>query len=150
MYQNDLLGLEFSNIKIDGKVMGPPISGRYVLEQNYQISLSRGKWADLGVIALMCVGYRIIFFLAIKMTEGRGQVRKVTRAISSSCTETQQQEAYSQQLQRTAAGQQPAPSISPSPANEHLPLQQHSHFWAPSPSPQHQPAPPSLIGSANP
>ncbi|CAM6119818.1 unnamed protein product [Calypogeia fissa] len=152
MYQNDFLGLEFTNIKIGGKVMGPPISGQYVLEQNYQIDLGRGKWMDLGAIAIMCVGYRIIFFLLIKLTEGRARVRKVTAAISCSMCNSgahhpqRQQGGSSQQQQQMTSRPAPiSPSPSPSPANEHLPLQQHRHFWAPSPSPQHQAAPASLV-----
>ena len=72
MYQNDFLGLTFSNFILNGKSTGPPISGEYVVQQLYQIETSRSKWEDLAVVFGMVIGYRIIFFIMIKFLENFG------------------------------------------------------------------------------
>jgi hypothetical protein len=145
MYQNDFLGLTFTNVEINGKVMGPPITGEYVVQQGYQIDLARSKWVDLGAIALMCLGYRLIFFLVIKFTEDvQPQVRRVVVAASCRTFSHQQQLNPLQQEQMASV---PATSVAPSPANELLPLAQNRHFWAATPSPQNQAAPPSSMAT---
>ncbi|KAG0566168.1 hypothetical protein KC19_7G043500 [Ceratodon purpureus] len=72
MYQNDFLGLTFSNFILNGVSTGAPISGDYVVEQLYQIDTSRSKWEDLAVVFGMVIGYRIIFFIMIKFSENFG------------------------------------------------------------------------------
>ncbi|KAH7277482.1 hypothetical protein KP509_39G053900 [Ceratopteris richardii] len=59
-YQNDLLGLTFDN---------GTITGEYLVKEVFQVDLNRSKWDNLAVICAMVVGYRIIFFLMIKMKE---------------------------------------------------------------------------------
>lgn len=72
MYQNDFLGLSFENLVLQGRSTGPPISGHYVVTQLYQIDTSRSKWEDLYVVLGMVVGYRVIFFAMIKLSEKLG------------------------------------------------------------------------------
>ncbi|KAI4351949.1 hypothetical protein L6164_006247 [Bauhinia variegata] len=64
-YQNDLNGLIFDNQTPDL----PKIPGEYILENVFQIDVSRSKWIDVGVIFSMIVIYRIIFFIMIKINE---------------------------------------------------------------------------------
>ncbi|XP_045811072.1 ABC transporter G family member 11 isoform X1 [Trifolium pratense] len=64
-YQNDLKGLVFDNQTPDL----PKIPGEYILENVFQITVSRSKWIDLIVILSMIVIYRIIFFIMIKINE---------------------------------------------------------------------------------
>ncbi|XP_057446503.1 ABC transporter G family member 11 [Lotus japonicus] len=64
-YQNDLRGLVFDNQKPDL----PKIPGEYILENVFQIDVSRSKWVNLSVILSMIVIYRIIFFIMIKINE---------------------------------------------------------------------------------
>ncbi|KAK7291251.1 hypothetical protein RIF29_06242 [Crotalaria pallida] len=64
-YQNDLAGLIFDNQTPDL----PKIPGEYILENVFQIDVTRSKWIDLSVIFSMIVIYRIIFFIMIKINE---------------------------------------------------------------------------------
>ncbi|CAD5171603.1 ABC transporter G family member 11-like [Musa acuminata AAA Group] len=64
-YQNDLKGLLFDNQTPDL----PKIPGEYVLENVFQIDVSRSKWWDLSVLYSMVIIYRIIFFIMIKINE---------------------------------------------------------------------------------
>ncbi|XP_061342942.1 ABC transporter G family member 11-like [Gastrolobium bilobum] len=64
-YQNDLKGLIFDNQTPDL----PKIPGEYILENVFQIDVTRSKWIDLSVILSMIVIYRIIFFIMIKINE---------------------------------------------------------------------------------
>ncbi|CAJ2667017.1 unnamed protein product [Trifolium pratense] len=64
-YQNDLKGLVFDNQTPDL----PKIPGEYILENVFQITVSRSKWIDLIMILSMIVIYRIIFFIMIKINE---------------------------------------------------------------------------------
>ncbi|KAL2930473.1 ABC transporter G family member 11 [Bienertia sinuspersici] len=47
----------------------PKIPGEYVLENVFQIDVTRSKWVDLSVIFSMTIVYRIIFFVMIKINE---------------------------------------------------------------------------------
>lgn len=47
----------------------PKISGEYILEYVFQITVTRSKWIDLSVLFSMIVIYRIIFFVMIKVNE---------------------------------------------------------------------------------
>ncbi|KAJ0969966.1 hypothetical protein J5N97_022843 [Dioscorea zingiberensis] len=64
-YQNDLKGLMFDNQTPDL----PKISGEYILEYVFQITVTRSKWWDLSVLFSMIVMYRILFFIVIKISE---------------------------------------------------------------------------------
>ncbi|XP_002987629.2 ABC transporter G family member 11 [Selaginella moellendorffii] len=64
-YENDFLGLEFDN-KFPGL---PKIPGKFILTDVYQITVARSKWWNLGVIFLMIIVYRVIFFITIKYVE---------------------------------------------------------------------------------
>ncbi|KAL2644842.1 hypothetical protein R1flu_012429 [Riccia fluitans] len=68
-YQNDFLGLEFTNMEIDGVVVGSPLKGEDILRNTYQIDLARSKWVDLTILMGMIVVYRLLFFLIIKFSE---------------------------------------------------------------------------------
>jgi hypothetical protein len=68
-FQNDFIGLTFENYVLNGVSLGPPISGRYVVENTYEISMKRSKWTNLGVIFGMAVFYRFVFFVMIKIAE---------------------------------------------------------------------------------
>ncbi|KAH7289660.1 hypothetical protein KP509_30G013300 [Ceratopteris richardii] len=65
MYQNDFLGLSFQ----PSTLPAPPISGRFILTNLYQIDLSRSKWLNLLVLVAMIVGYRFLFLVMIKLSE---------------------------------------------------------------------------------
>lgn len=70
LFKNDFPGLMFENfLGLDGKPIGPDITGSYVLEQIYGIKTSRGKWGDLGILFAMIAIYRILFFVFIKLSE---------------------------------------------------------------------------------
>ncbi|GJZ69691.1 ABC transporter G family member 11 [Tanacetum coccineum] len=64
-FQNDLSGLLFDNQTPDL----PQIPGEYILEYVFQITVTRSKWIDLGVIFSMIIVYRLIFFCMIKINE---------------------------------------------------------------------------------
>jgi hypothetical protein len=64
-YQNDLVGLVFDNQ--DDEL--PKIPGEYILENVFQIDVSRSKWLDLSVLFSMIVIYRLLFFAMIKVSE---------------------------------------------------------------------------------
>lgn len=63
-YQNDLHGLTFTDITGLGTLNGDDL-----LKQAFQIDTSRSKWWDLSVILAMSIGYRIFFFICIKLNE---------------------------------------------------------------------------------
>ncbi|KAJ7975503.1 ABC transporter G family member 11 [Quillaja saponaria] len=56
-YQNDLEGLLFDN-QTPGL---SKIPGEYILENVFQITVTRSKWIDLSVLFSMIIIYRIIF-----------------------------------------------------------------------------------------
>ncbi|MQM16686.1 hypothetical protein Taro_049644 [Colocasia esculenta] len=64
-YKNDLIGLKFDAL-IPGE---SKMTGEYIVEHLYGISLKRSKWWDLGAIFLLIVLYRLIFFLVLKFRE---------------------------------------------------------------------------------
>ncbi|XP_047044836.1 ABC transporter G family member 11-like [Lolium rigidum] len=64
-YQNDLVGLVFDNQ--DDEL--PKIPGEYILENVFQIDVSRSKWLDLSVLFSMIIIYRLLFFVMIKVSE---------------------------------------------------------------------------------
>jgi hypothetical protein len=72
MYLNEFEGLTFGNFILNGKSIGPPIPGWYVVEQMYGIQTPRGKWVDLAVLFSMIFVYRLIFFVCIKLSENLG------------------------------------------------------------------------------
>jgi hypothetical protein len=82
MYQNDFLGLTFQNSIMNGKPVGPPITGLYVVQNLYEIQTSRSKWIDLTVVFGMVIGYRVTFFLMIKFIE---RVKPVLHSLVSRC-----------------------------------------------------------------
>lgn len=64
-YKNDFLGLEF-----DAEVKGKPkLSGDYIIKNIYGISLDHSKWIDLGILVVLLICYRLIFFLVLKLQE---------------------------------------------------------------------------------
>ncbi|BBN07153.1 ATP-binding cassette, subfamily G (WHITE), member 2 [Marchantia polymorpha subsp. ruderalis] len=76
LFQNDFLGLTFENFVYNGRPIGPPLTGDFIVYEQYQIERSRTKWQNLAVIFGMVIGYRMIFFLMIKVAE---DVRPVVR-----------------------------------------------------------------------
>ena len=64
-YKNDFLGLEFEPM-IAGE---PKLSGEYVIQHTFGISLEHSKWWDLVAIAAILVSYRVLFFLILKFKE---------------------------------------------------------------------------------
>ncbi|XP_062206212.1 ABC transporter G family member 11-like [Phragmites australis] len=64
-YQNDLKGLVFDNQ--DDEL--PKIPGEYILENVFQIDVTRSKWLDLAVLFSMIIIYRLLFFIMIKVSE---------------------------------------------------------------------------------
>ncbi|CAM6104027.1 unnamed protein product [Calypogeia fissa] len=64
-YQNDFLGLTFSNVSPSL----PPLTGEYILKNTYQIDLSRNKWWNLLVLFTMSILYRLIFYTLIRFSE---------------------------------------------------------------------------------
>lgn len=78
LFKNDFPGLTFQNfLGVDGKPIGPDLPGRYVLEQIYGMTSSRGKWGDLGIIIAMITIYRMLFFVFIKLSENLAPKLKV-------------------------------------------------------------------------
>lgn len=128
MYQNDFLGLSFKNFVLHGVSTGPPISGEYVVEQLYQIETGRGKWADLGVVLGMVVGYRLIFFAMIKATENMGpRLRSFLRnplQFSTCCLLFCRPAGPAEQNTVRPLSTQPSPQSSP--MHETVPLR-HQH-----------------------
>lgn len=72
MYLNEFIGLTFENYVLDGKKIGPPIPGWYVIREMYGIRTSMTKWEDIAVLFGMIIVYRIIFFICIKLRENLG------------------------------------------------------------------------------
>ncbi|KAL3698084.1 hypothetical protein R1sor_012160 [Riccia sorocarpa] len=151
MYENDFLGLEFTNIEIQGVFLGPRLNGKEILERTYQIDLHRSKWVNLGAIVIMVICYRLLFLLMIKFSE---EVQPLIRVLMGKYFHYRSAGRISgrpqSELQSTpdSAGSTARPSVSaPSPAHEHAPLQQHQHFWTASPSPQAPVVPPRMIHS---
>ncbi|KAJ6853108.1 ABC transporter G family member 12-like [Iris pallida] len=67
-YKDGFLGLEF-----DPMVPGDPkLSGEYIVQHIFGISLKRSKWFDLMVVFVILVSYRLIFFLVLKFKERVG------------------------------------------------------------------------------
>lgn len=136
MYTNDFLGLEFTNIEINGMLLGSPLSGKQILENFYQIDLSRSKWVNLAAIAVMVVFYRVLFFVMIKFSE---DVQPFIRVLMARYSFHRRADRISSRPQSSVQMQNSntvRPVLaSPSPAHEHAPLQQYRHFWSPSPSP---------------
>ncbi|GAB2246124.1 hypothetical protein Droror1_Dr00001617 [Drosera rotundifolia] len=64
-YKNDLLGLEFDNI-FPGQ---PKLSGAYIIEKIYGISLDHSKWWDLAAVYVLIFSYRVLFFMVLKFKE---------------------------------------------------------------------------------
>ncbi|KAH8498980.1 hypothetical protein Peur_074129 [Populus x canadensis] len=64
-YKNDFLGLEFDPL-IPGD---PKIPGEFVITRMFGIPLDYSKWWDLSAIYLILVGYRILFFIVLKLKE---------------------------------------------------------------------------------
>ncbi|CAL9049680.1 unnamed protein product [Musa banksii] len=64
-YKNDLIGLKFDPL-IPGD---PKLSGEYIIENIFGISLNRSKWIDLMAIFVLLISYRITFFLILKLRE---------------------------------------------------------------------------------
>ncbi|KAL2644818.1 hypothetical protein R1flu_012405 [Riccia fluitans] len=148
MYQNDFLGLEFTNIEMEGMILGPPLKGRDILHNNYQIDLKRSKWVNLVVILSMVVGYRILFFLMIKFSE---EVQPLIRVLMARYFHYRSAGRISGRTPSElhsppdSTNLRPVISATPSPAHEHAPLQQHLQFWAGSPSPRAPVVPPRMI-----
>ncbi|KAL9261680.1 ABC transporter G family member 15-like protein [Drosera capensis] len=64
-YKNDLLGLEFDNI-IPGQ---PKLSGAYIIQNIYGMSLDNSKWWDLAALFIIILSYRFLFFMVLKFKE---------------------------------------------------------------------------------
>ncbi|XP_020254560.1 ABC transporter G family member 12-like [Asparagus officinalis] len=64
-YKNDFLGQEFDPM-IPG---GPKLSGEYIIQNIFGISLKQSKWFDLSMIFVLLLSYRVVFFLVLKFNE---------------------------------------------------------------------------------
>ncbi|XP_072954155.1 ABC transporter G family member 15-like [Typha angustifolia] len=77
-YKNELLGLEF-----DPLLPGPKLSGSYVIQTMFGISLDHSKWLDLGVVFIILICYRIVFFLVLKFKERASPLYRMIYAKAS-------------------------------------------------------------------
>ncbi|KAJ8485213.1 hypothetical protein OPV22_017698 [Ensete ventricosum] len=75
-YKNNLIGLEFDPL-IPGD---PKLSGEYILENVFRISLHQSKWIDLMVIFVLLISYRVLFFLILKFKEKASPVFRMIYA----------------------------------------------------------------------
>jgi hypothetical protein len=129
MYQNDFLGLTFENSIMNGKPVGPPITGLYVVQNLYEIQTSWSKWIDLAIVFGMLIGYRVTFFLMIKFKE---RVKPVLHSLVSrwrnwSCT--RRSSCNNTGKRSRSPLQNPVPLValaSPSPLNDTVPLRYFS------------------------
>ncbi|KAH7351993.1 hypothetical protein KP509_19G024200 [Ceratopteris richardii] len=64
-YKNDYMGLEFDNVS----PLFPPITGKEILTEKFQIDLSWNKWWNAAMVFAFFFAYRIIFFMNIKLNE---------------------------------------------------------------------------------
>lgn len=64
-YNNDFIGLVFENDVIGG----PPLTGEDVLKIRFDMYLDYSKWWPIFVLVCMALGYRVMFFFAIKLRE---------------------------------------------------------------------------------
>nr|XP_024384137.1 ABC transporter G family member 11-like isoform X2 [Physcomitrium patens] len=82
LFENDFLGLSFENFLVDGKPVGPNLSGKYILEQLWGIEISQqGRWGNLAVIFGMIAIYRLLFLVFIKLNENlRPRLRMLAEA----------------------------------------------------------------------
>ncbi|ESW03549.1 hypothetical protein PHAVU_011G023100 [Phaseolus vulgaris] len=64
-YKNDLLGLEFEPL-IPGD---PKLNGEYVITHMLGIELNHSKWWDLAALFVILIGYRLLFFVVLKLKE---------------------------------------------------------------------------------
>jgi len=129
MYQNDFLGLTFQNSIMNGKPVGPPITGLYIVQNLYEIQTSWSKWIDLAIVFGMVIGYRITFFLMIKFKE---RVKSVLHSLISRCRNWSCTGGIScnNTCKRSCSPlQNPVPPVAlarPSPLNDTVPLRYFS------------------------
>eukprot|EP00250_Pteridium_aquilinum_P019927 c24628_g3_i1 orf=640-2622(+) len=64
-YNNDFKGLVFENNMIGG----PPLTGEDLLKTRFDMYVDYSKWWPIFVLLCMAVGYRVIFFSALKLKE---------------------------------------------------------------------------------
>ncbi|CAK9228641.1 unnamed protein product [Sphagnum troendelagicum] len=126
---NDFLGLTFQNSIMNGKPVGPPITGLYVVQNLYEIQTSQSKWIDLAIVFGMVIGYRITFFLMIKFKE---RVKPVLHSLVSRCRHwscTGGSSCNNMCKRSCSPLQNPVPPValaSPSPLNDTVPLRHFS------------------------
>lgn len=81
LFKNDFPGLTFENfLGVDGRPIGPDLSGTFVMKQILGVETSHGKWRDLSIMFAMIAIYRILFFVFIKLNEKLGpRLRVIAR-----------------------------------------------------------------------
>ncbi|XP_065867290.1 ABC transporter G family member 15-like [Euphorbia lathyris] len=71
-YKNDFLGLEFDALDPSA----PKLTGEYIITQVFGVTLHRSKWFDLSMIFVILVGYRLLFFVVLKLKERASPIMK--------------------------------------------------------------------------
>ncbi|XP_038701081.1 ABC transporter G family member 15-like [Tripterygium wilfordii] len=64
-YKNDFLGLEFDPL-IPGM---PKLKGDEIIKTVFGVPVDRSKWWDLTAVVAIFVGYRLLFFIILKLKE---------------------------------------------------------------------------------
>ncbi|WCJ36870.1 ABC-2 type transporter family protein [Euphorbia peplus] len=71
-YKNDFIGLEFDNM-FPGQ---PKLTGEYIITEVFGVTLHRSKWFDLSMIFVILLGYRLLFFVVLKLKERASPIMK--------------------------------------------------------------------------
>ncbi|KAF3330745.1 ABC transporter G family member 15-like protein [Carex littledalei] len=75
-YKNDLLGLEFDPLWPGDK----KLTGEYIITNLFGIKLNHSKWFDLGIMFVILLAYRLIFFCVLKLKESASPLYRTVYA----------------------------------------------------------------------
>nr|GMD61757.1 ABC transporter G family member 15-like [Ipomoea batatas] len=64
-YKNDMLGLEFDAMNPGD----PKLTGEVIMTAVLGLSVSYSKWWDLGAVIAILIGYRLVFYVVLKLRE---------------------------------------------------------------------------------
>ncbi|KAL9261322.1 ABC transporter G family member 15-like protein [Drosera capensis] len=70
--KNDLLRLEFD--MLPGQ---PKLSGAYIIQNMYGMSLDHSKWWDLAAVFIILLSYRFLFFMVLKFKERASPIFRI-------------------------------------------------------------------------
>ncbi|RYR01410.1 hypothetical protein Ahy_B06g080274 isoform C [Arachis hypogaea] len=73
-YKNDFVGLEFEPL-IPGD---RKIKGEVILKEILGIQTDYSKWWDVGVLVLLLISYRVLFYLALKHRDRASSILRTT------------------------------------------------------------------------